>query len=96
VKIRRREAADVLERDGETAVLIDGSVILLSELSAAIYALCESPTEDVALARELETQFGAPVGGSVLQATRGALSELVRHRVIVVEEVPDGAAPVSP
>ena len=81
--VRRRRARDVLVRDGETAVLVTGRVVRLGELSSMIYALCAEPIEVEQLARALETSFGAPEGISVVQATKDAVADLVRHGVLV-------------
>ena len=82
MKVQRREATDVLTCDGETAVLIDETVLRLSELSAVIYALTEDPVEIGRLARELESRFGVPEGSSSLDSTREAVAELVRRGVL--------------
>ena len=55
MKVQRREATDILTRDGETALLLDATVLRLSELSAAIYALTEDPVEVSRLAADLDS-----------------------------------------
>ncbi|GAA4403406.1 hypothetical protein GCM10023153_33400 [Ornithinibacter aureus] len=82
MKVQRRDATDVLTRDGETAVLIEGTVLRLSELSAAVYSLTAHAVEVSRLAGELERRFGAPAGCSALEATEAAVAELVRRGVL--------------
>lgn len=83
MRVRRRQAMDVLTRGGETAVLIDGTVLRLSELSAVIYDLTKDPVEVGRLAGELESRFGAPDGStSSRDATEDAVAELVRRGVL--------------
>jgi hypothetical protein len=82
VKVRRREATDVLTRDGETVVLVDGVLVRLSELSALVYDLTEEPVDVVHLAQRLESRFGAPEGGTSLDATKDAVAHLVRHGIL--------------
>lgn len=82
MKVRRREATDVLTRDGETALLIDDTVLRLSDLSAAIYDLSENVIAMNRLARALETRFGAPATSTSLEATEQAVAELIRHGVL--------------
>lgn len=85
MKVQRREAADVLTRDGETAVLLTkGGLVRLSALSAAVYALTEESVEVDALARDLESRFGAPAGQTSLDATKDAVTDLVHHGVLQV------------
>jgi hypothetical protein len=89
VKVQQCEATDVLTRDGETAVLIDGVALRLSELSSVIYALTEDPVDVDRLALELEARFGAPEGQSSRRATDDVVASLVRHGVLR----PVGGAP---
>ena len=60
MKVQRREATDALRREGEMAVLIDGSLVRLSALSALIWELTDEPMDIERLARALEERFGAP------------------------------------
>ena len=82
MKVQRREATDILTRDGETALLLDATVLRLSELSAAIYALTEDPVEVSRLAADLESRFGAPEASTSREATEQAVAELIRHAVL--------------
>jgi hypothetical protein len=82
VKVQRREASDMLTRDGETAVLVDGVLVRLSELSALVHDLTEEPVDVVNLAHVLESRFGAPEGRTALDATRDAVADLVRHGIL--------------
>lgn len=82
MKVHRLEATDVLTRDGETAVLVSGIVLRLSEISAAIYALTEDPVEVSRLATDLESRFGAPEALTARQATDEAVAELIRHGLL--------------
>lgn len=84
MKVQRREVTDLITRDGETAVLVDGMLVRLSELGATMYALTELPVEIGLLARTLEAHFGSPEEGSSLDATKETVAELVRHRVVRV------------
>ena len=82
MRVQRVPADDLLVRDGETAVLLDGMVVRLSELSAAIYDLTGDMVEVGRLARELEARFGAPEGSTSMEATGHAVAELLRHGVL--------------
>ena len=82
MRVQRVPADDLLVRDGETAVLLDGMVVRLSELSAAIYDLTGDMVEVGRLARELEARFGAPEGLSAREATDHAVQDLLRHGVL--------------
>ncbi|HQE32933.1 MAG TPA: hypothetical protein PLG38_13055 [Propionibacteriaceae bacterium] len=82
MKVQRLEATDVLTRAGETAVLIDGVVLRLSEISAEIYALTEHLVEVSRLATDLESRFGAPEGTTTRQATDAAVAELIHHGLL--------------
>ncbi|GAA4407670.1 hypothetical protein GCM10023168_23970 [Fodinibacter luteus] len=83
MRLQRREAIDVLERDGETVVLLGNRIVKLSELSAAIYALTQQPTELEQIARDLEARFGGPTDRSSLDATKDAVADLVHHGVLM-------------
>jgi hypothetical protein len=82
VKVRRRPPADVLVRDGETAVLVDGTIVRLSELSSMLYAECSTEKTSTELSRSLEATFGAPPDGSALEATERAITEMLAHGVL--------------
>ena len=85
MKVRQRAATDVLARDGETAILVDGNIVRLGELSSMIYALCESPVDIWVLAAELEARFGAPADRSTVQATTDSVAEMVRAGLLTHE-----------
>ena len=82
MRVQRVPADDLLVRDGETAMLVDGMVVRLSELSAAIYELTEDMVEVGRLARELEVRFGVPDRSTSKEATDHAVEELLRHGVL--------------
>jgi hypothetical protein len=82
VKVQRCQVTDELTRDGETALLVDGLLVRLSELSALVYALTEKPVEIGHLAHALESQFGAPEGRAALDATQDAVADLIRHGIL--------------
>lgn len=84
MRVQRAEVTDALTRDGVTAVLVDGELVRLSELSAAVYALTEDPVEIDHLARALEARFGVPEGRTSLDATADAVAQLVSHQVLRV------------
>ena len=86
MRVQRRPADDVLLRDGETAILVDGMAIRLSELGAMIFTLAENPVEVGALARELELRFGAPEGPSSREATDGIVAELIGQGVLTTSD----------
>jgi len=83
VKVQRLKVTDELTRDGETALLVDGLLVRLSELSALVYALTEEPVEVRRLAHALESHFGAPEGRTSFDATQDAVAELVRHGILL-------------
>ncbi|WP_353953344.1 hypothetical protein V6K52_07975 [Knoellia sp. S7-12] len=81
--VQRNEATDTLTRHGRTALLLDnGTVVLLNELSAAIYALSREPIDVYALVSPLEEEFGAPEGRSTINATQDAVAELIHHGIL--------------
>ena len=82
MRVQRCEVVDVLERDGETAVLLADGIVRLSELSALIFDLTEEPTEVGDLARELEARFGKPADQTSLDATKDAVADLVHHGIL--------------
>ena len=82
MRVQRVPADDLLVRGGETALLVEGMAVRLSELSAAIYDLTEDMVEVGRLARELEARFGAPEGSTSREATDHAVADLLRHGVL--------------
>jgi hypothetical protein len=80
--VQRVPADDLLVRGGETALLVEGMAVRLSELSAAIYDLTGDMVEVGRLARELEARFGAPEGSTSREATDHAVADLLRHGVL--------------
>ena len=82
MRVQRVPADDLLVRGGETALLVEGMAVRLSELSAAIYDLTGDMVEVGHLARELEARFGAPEGATSREATDHAVAELLRHGVL--------------
>ena len=81
--LQRVPAQDALTRDGETALLFNGTtVVRLSELSGAIYALTKEPIALADLALALEERFGVPEGRSVVEAAHDAAVELIRNGVL--------------
>ncbi|KGN41379.1 hypothetical protein [Knoellia aerolata] len=84
MKVQRRQdqVVDWLSRDGETIVLARRSIVRLSDVGAAVFALTERPVDIEDLARGLEAEFGPPGSGSALAATTDAVTELVRHGVV--------------
>jgi hypothetical protein len=82
VKVQRRRPTDVLSRQGEQVVLVDGRLVRLSPISAAIWDLTEEPIDVEQLAGELEELFGAPQDRSSLDATKDAVADLVHHGVL--------------
>ena len=86
MKVRRRPATDVLVRDGETAVLVDGTVLRLSELSGKLYAACSTEKTSAELSQSLEAAFGAPPDLPLLEATERVIQELLGHGVLELVE----------
>ena len=84
MRVQRVPADDLLVRDGETAILVDGMAVRLSELGAVIYDITEHLVEVGRLARDLEARFGAPVGSTSREATDHAVAEMLRHGVLKV------------
>ena len=82
MRVQRRTADDVLVRDGETAILVGGMAVRLSELGAMIYALTDTPVEVADLSSELESRYGAPPESSSREATELAVADLVRQGVL--------------
>ncbi|MBA2954562.1 hypothetical protein GON03_09525 [Nocardioides sp. MAH-18] len=67
------------EEDGETAVLLDDQVLVLSPLAAFIVAAAGAggvEVEDLHVA--LVAEFGAPPTDDPLAATRGAVETLIQ------------------
>lgn len=85
MKVQRCHAIDTLVRDQEMAVLFEaGTLVRLSDLSAAIFELAVRPVEVETLAAELAARFGAPHGRTSLGATQDAVAELISHGVLDV------------
>ncbi|WP_404381891.1 hypothetical protein LL946_14640 [Knoellia locipacati] len=84
MRVQRRadEVTDLLTRDGVTVVMARGQLVRLSPLSAMILALAEERIEYDELARQLEERFGAPEGRSALDATKDAVTEMIRLGVL--------------
>ena len=82
MKVQRCRVTDAISRDGETAVLVHGHLVRLSELSSVIWAMTQEPVEVAALSSALEARFGTPDGDTVLSATQDAVAHLVRHGVL--------------
>lgn len=79
---------DLLERDGEALVLYAGKVVRLGALGAAILKSAEKGIELDALCRDLEEQFGAPPEGTLEDAVRGKLSELLGEGIVEIDDRP--------
>lgn len=84
MKVQRRhgEVTDWLARDGQTVVLARGRLVRLSDVSAMVFALTEEPVEVEELAARLESLFGAPGDRTALDATKDAVTELIRLGVL--------------
>jgi len=73
-------------RDGETAVLVAGTIFRLSELSSTLSAECSTQKASTELARSLEAAFGAPPDLPSLEATERVNEELLGHGVLELVE----------
>ena len=82
MRVQRVPANDLLVRDGETAILVDGMAVRLSELSAAIYDLTDEVIDVGELALELEARFGAPDVSTTREDNDRTVAELLRHGVL--------------
>lgn len=76
MKVRAIQAHDVLERDGDTVMLMDGRLMRLSPIGAAAWSLCRDWTSLEALARSLGDEFGVPADADLLQTTRDLVASL--------------------
>lgn len=88
MRVRRREPADYLTRDGETLLLYERKVVRLSPIGSAIFHVATVPVSLSEVADELEATFGAPTEESVLAATAAAVEDLLLQGVL--EEVHPG------
>ena len=86
MKVRQRPPTDVLERDGETALLVDGMVIRLSQVSSMLYAECSTVTTSEELAKSLEAVFEAPPDLPALEATERSIEEMLSHGALELVE----------
>ena len=77
----------------ETAVLIDGTVLRLSEVSATILTLTQNVVEVGRLAGELESRFGAPEVSTSLEATEKVSAQLISHGLLKSVRCADGGRP---
>ena len=77
MKVRQCPAVDVLQRDGEYALLLEDNAVRLSQLSFAIYELCATPADVADVAAALHERFGAPAEGSVIEATSAAVRQMI-------------------
>ena len=82
MRVQRREVKDAVSRDGEIAVLVKGRLVRLSGVGAMIFTLTEERVEIGRLAQQLERELGAPADGSALNATKDAVTELIRLGVL--------------
>jgi hypothetical protein len=90
MRVRRAGLIDVLTRDGETAVLVDGHILRLSALGAAVLELTEDWVDIEVLAGELGDRFGAPAGRTPREATVDAIADMVRNGVLVTAPTASG------
>lgn len=95
MRVRRREPADRLTRDGETLLLYERQVVRLGPIGSAIYETAAAPVELAQLAEALEATFGAPPDGSLLAATTAAVQDLLRQRVLEEVHPETGSADLS-
>ena len=84
MKVQQAVTADVLARDGETAVLVAATqeVVRLGELGSALYRECTAPVDVTVLAERLEEAFGPPAGSSILDATAHAVAAMLEAGVL--------------
>lgn len=90
MKVKRAGLIDVLTRDGETAVLVDGHILRLSVLGAAMLELTADWVDVEVLAGELGDRFGAPADRTSWEATVEAIADMVRNGVLVTAPTASG------
>jgi hypothetical protein len=66
------------EEDGETAILLDDQVLVISPLAAAIVSMAADGVDVVDLHEALIERFGVPPTDDPLQTTRAIVADLVQ------------------
>ena len=82
VKVRRREFLDQYVEDGESAVLVDDKVYVLSALATTIIEAAGDWTSVPEVAAQLESVYGAPPEGDLVDATATAVETLVEQGLL--------------
>ena len=89
-------AHDELHHEGESLVLVEGRVHLVSPIGAAIREQAVDGADVAELAAALEDSFGAPEAGSTLDLTLQAVDALVGAGLLRrADGVAETADPVS-
>lgn len=86
MKVRRLEILDSVTRDGETAVMVNTHVVVLSELASAAFALIDGSVDVDDVTRALVEQFGAPPGVDAREATLMLLRDLGGQGLVAVDD----------
>lgn len=86
MRVRRLEILDSVTRDGETAVMVNTRVVVLSELASAAFALIEGSIDVDEVTRVLVEQFGAPPGVDPREATLTLLGELSGQGLVALDD----------
>lgn len=76
MRVVRGEVRDAYSRDGETVLMIDTTVMLLSPLASLIWDVCDSARTEDELVAVLVDAFGAPPGGDPLTYVRETIESL--------------------
>ena len=82
VKVRGREFLDQYVEDGESAVLVDDKVFVLSSLATTILESADDWTSVPDVAAQLESVYGAPPEGDLMDATTTAVETLVEQGLL--------------
>ncbi len=86
MRVRRRAFVDEYVEDGESAVMIEDRIVVLSPLATAMLSAMGSDWVEVSgLAADLGRVFGAPPDGvPVVEATEEALQCLAHDGVVEI------------
>jgi hypothetical protein len=92
MKVRRVPWLDEYVEGGESAVLVDDRVFVLSELATTLLAAIGSEAVEVSdVAAVLEERFGAPPDGvDLVDATETAVRELALQGLVEMPFLGDG------
>jgi len=86
MKVRRLPVRDSVTRDGETVVMVNTRVVLLSELASAALGFIEGVVDVEVVSAALVAEFGTPPGLDPLEATLLILGDLSAEGLVALDD----------